>query len=248
MRSLILVLPAALLALVPLACGSDQKNVNEPGQMGYQQPGYQQPGYQQPGYQQPGYQQPGQPGYQQPGAQPGYQQPGTYPQPTATGYPPPGATATAPPPTGTQPTGTTPAPAGGAAQPIDPTMAGMLTPVLTQVAGSEVKGMQPEGKAFAANFQPGQTLEQPFTLNPGKCYSVVGVGMGIQQMDITIVTQPVPQLPPQVLAQSNTQGPNATLGGKGACYKNPTPFAAPAKVVVKATQGQGMGLAQIYVK
>jgi hypothetical protein len=244
MRSLILV-PAALFALLTVGCGSDQKNVNDPNQMGYQQ----QPGYGQPGYQQPGYGQPQpQPGYGQPQPQPGYGQP--QPQPgygQPQGYPPAGTT-TAPPPAGTTPTGTQPAPAGGAAQPVDPAMAGMLTPVLTGVAGSEVQGMQPEGKAFAGNFQPGQTLEQPFTLNPGKCYSVVGVGMGIQQMDITIVAQPVPQLPAQVLAQSNSQGPNATLGGKGACYKNPTPFAAPAKVVVKATAGSGMGLAQIYVK
>jgi hypothetical protein len=239
MRSIIL-LPAALFVVLPLAgCGSDQKQANDPNQMGYQPQGAypQQPGAypQQPGAypQQPG-------AYpQQPGAYP--QQPGAYPtQPGAATAPP---ATTTPPPAGTTPTAT-----GGAAQPMDPAMAGMLTPVLTQLAGAEVQGMQPEGRAFAANFQPGQTMEQAFTLNPGKCYSVVGAGAGITQLDIQIVTQPVPQLPATVLSQSNTQGGNAVLGGKGACYKNALPFGAPAKVVVKATAGSGMAVAQIYVK
>jgi hypothetical protein len=131
---------------------------------------------------------------------------------------------------------------------LDPAAAGALTPALTMMAASDVQGMQPEGRSFAGNFQQGQTLEQAFTLNPGKCYSVVGVGAGISQLDIMIVAQPVPQMPPQVLAQSNTQGANATLGGKGACFKNPLPFGGPAKVVVRATTGAGMALAQIYVK
>jgi len=236
MRSLILVSGASV-ALLAVSCGSSQKNANDPNAAyGYQQPP---PGYQQPG----GYQQPPPGGYQQP-------PPGGYQQPPPGGYPP-GYTAPPPGTTAPPPAGTTPPPpagGGGAAQPIDPAVAGALTPVLTGVAGSEVQGMQPDGKSFAGNFQQGQTLEQPFTLQPGKCYSVVGVGAGIQQLDIMIAAQPMPQMPPQVLAQSNTQGPNATLGGKGACFKNPLPFGGPAKVIVKATAGSGMALAQIYVK
>lgn len=108
--------------------------------------------------------------------------------------------------------------------------------------------MQPEGRPFAGQFQEGQTLEQQFTLQANKCYSVVGVGVGIQELDISIVAQPAPMLPPTVLAQDNTTGPNATLGGKGACFKNPLPIGGPAKAVVKATKGAGMALAQIYVK
>jgi hypothetical protein len=108
--------------------------------------------------------------------------------------------------------------------------------------------MQPEGGAFAGQFQEGQTLEQQFNIQPGKCYSVVGVGIGIQELDLQIAAQPVPNIPPTVLAQDNTTGPNATLGGKGNCFKNPLPIGGPAKVIVKATKGAGMAVAQIYVK
>lgn len=147
-------------------------------------------------------------------------------------------------------TATTPAPTasatGGQATPIAATMA---TPVITATAGEEVKGMQPEGGAFAGQFQEGQTLEQPINLAPGKCYAVVGVSLpGIQELDVQIAAQPVPQLPPAVLAQDNATGPIAVVGGKGNCFKNPAPIPVTGKVIVKATKGAGIAGAQIYVK
>jgi hypothetical protein len=240
--------PAAVFCLLPLAgCGGSDPPPNDPNQYAANQgqyPGGQpgaypggQPGQYPPGgypggqpgqYQQPG----GQPGqYQQPGTQPGqYQQPGTQP--------------------GTQPgaqPGTQPASGTGQASPIP--MAAMLTPVLQGMAAAEVPGMQPDGQAFAGQFQEGQTLEQPLNIQPGKCYSVVGASAGIQQLDIQIVAQPAPMLPPVVLAQSNTSGGNATLGGKSAgCWKNPTPIGGPGKVIVKATRGAGAAAAQVFVK
>src|SRR5262245_47844194 len=168
--------------------------------------------------------------------QPGYPQPG-YPQPY--GQPQPQPTAPAPAPTGQ---------AGTSATPIAPAAAAAAQPILTGLAQKEVAGMQPDGAAFAGQFQEGQTLEQPFNIQPGRCYSVVGVGIGIQELDIQIAAQPVPNLPPTVLAQDQTTGANATLGGKGNCFKNPLPIGGPAKVIVKATKGSGMAVAQIYVK
>jgi len=172
------------------------------------------------------FQQPGaQPGYGQPGAQPGYGQPGAQP----------GATP------GAQPA------AASQASPIP--MAAMLTPAIQAMAASEVPGMQPEGQAFAGQFQEGQTLEQAINIQAGKCYSVVATGAGIQELDIQIVAQPMPGLPPVVLAQDNTTGSNATLGGKASgCWKNATPLSGPGKVILKATRGAGTAGAQIFVK
>ena len=122
----------------------------------------------------------------------------------------------------------------------------MLTPALTLLAQNEVQGSQPEGGAFAGNFQEGQTLEQPITLNPGKCYTVVGAST-LQQLDLQIVVHQ-PPFPPAAVSQSNTQGPQAVLGGKGACWKNLSPIPIPGKVIVKATRGAGMAAAQVYSK
>jgi hypothetical protein len=234
-----LVVPA-LAALAVVGCGSNNPGPVDPSQVGAnaqfgangaqiqygagQQPG-QNPGQYNPGQYNPGqYGQPQQPtqGYGQP-QQPtqGYGQPQ---QPTQPQQP-------------AQPA------ASGAATPIN---ASMLGPALTLLASNEVHGMTAEGGSFAGQFAEGQSLEQPVTLNPGKCYTVVGAST-LQQLDISIVFQQAP-LPPMVVAQSNTQGPQAVLGGKNACWKNLSPLPVPGKIVLKATRGAGMAAAQLYSK
>ena len=65
---------------------------------------------------------------------------------------------------------------------------------------------------------------------------------GITELDIQLVTNQ-PPLPPMVLAQDQTSGANATLGGRAAgCFKNPLPVGGPAKVILKATSGGGVSL------
>lgn len=164
----------------------------------------------------------------------------------------PAGTYTAPPTTGPAPTNPgTPggaAAAGSPATPIAVPAAQAVQPLLTQLAAGEVQGMQPDGSPFAAQFQEGQVLEQAFTIQAGKCYSVVGASMGIQELDIQLIFHPAP-LPPQVLAQDNSQGGTAVLGGKSSgCFKNALPVGGPGKIVVKATRGSGLGMAQIYIK
>jgi hypothetical protein len=163
---------------------------------------------------------------------------GTY---NPNGYPPNNGT---PPPANTTP----PASGGGMATPIAPAAAAAATPVLQAMAANDARGMSPEGGAFAGQFQQGQILEQTFNATPGKCYTVVGVGLGLTQLDITIQTTPPPPIPSMTVAQSNTQGPNATLGGGGNCVKYPLPVGAPAKVVLRATGGSGIAVAQLFSK
>lgn len=212
--------PVALLALSALGCGGSDTNANDPSQ---QNQGNFTPGQNQ-------YQQGGTGQYQQGGT-------GQYTQPTPT------ATTTTPVPTGT----TTTASAGSPATPIAAAAAAAAQPILQGMAASEVKGMQPDGQPFAAQFQEGQILEQPINIQAGKCYSVIGASIGIQELDIQLVLTAAP-LPPQVLAQDNTTGPQATLGGNGQCFKNALPIGGTGKVVVKATKGAGLGIAQVYIK
>jgi hypothetical protein len=207
----------AVCALLAAGC-SDEPDPNDPSQFNQ---GYGQPGYGQPqpgyGQPQPGYGQP-QPGYGQP--QPGYGQPEPQPQPQS---------------------------GGNEATPVPPAAAAMAQPILQGLAQREAPGMQPDGASFAGQFQQGQVLEQPFQLQPGRCYSVIGVGIGITELDIQIVMHQ-PPLPPAPLAQDNTSGPQAVLGGGGNCFKNPLPIGGPAKVVMTATGGSGVAMAQIFSK
>ena len=139
--------------------------------------------------------------------------------------------------------------AGGAndsfATPIPPLMAAAAQPLLTEMASSEARGMKPDGAVIAGQFLPGQILEQPITLQPGRCYAVVGVGIGLTELDAEIVIHH-PPAPEYVAAVHQKTGPQAVLGGGGNCFKNPLPVAAPAKVRIRATGGQGLALAQTF--
>jgi len=234
------ILPLTVLGLALGGCSSnsapndpskvDPNAVCPPGQVCPQpgQPGYGQPGYGQPG--QPGYGQPGQPGYGQPG-QPGYGQPGQpgYGQPT-------------------QPTQPTQPAAGGQATPMLPAAAMLAQPILQGLASTEMPGMTADGAPVVASFQPGQTFEVPVQLQPNRCYGVIAVGLPmLSEVDVQLVTNQ-PPLPPTPLAQDSTTGPNAMLGAKGQCFKNPLPIGGPAKLVIKATAGQGVVMAQVFSK
>jgi hypothetical protein len=157
--------------------------------------------------------------------------------PTAT------TTTTTPTPT---PTATGTAGTGTACSPI--AVGAFATPLLVGLQQSEAPGMQAEGQSAAGQCGEGQSFEIPLTMQPGKCYTVVAVSMGVQELDAKIAAQPLPQLPPTPLAQDSNSGGQAVVGGKGSCFKNAAPLAVPAKVIVTATRGSGAAVAQIYVK
>ena len=228
------VIPALVLGLMPVVgCGGSEPQPTDPNQYANGAGQYgQQPGGQYG--QQP--QQPGQ--YGQPTSQYPTQQPGQYQQPAP-------AAPAAPAQPGIPGMPGQAASSTGAATPLP--MAAMLTPGLQAIAASDAQGMTADGQSFAGQFQEGQTLEQPLNIQAGKCYTVVAMGAGIQQLDIQLVAQQAP-LPAMVLAQSNTTGAQASLGGKGQCFRNPLPIGGPGKVVIKATRGAGMAAAQVFVK
>ena len=150
---------------------------------------------------------------------------------------------------------TAPPPAGscsGTAQIIDPTMAALATTAVAQIAGTEAPGMTPEGAVCAANFTTGSTLETTFQMMPGKCYTVVGVGAGIQQLDISAtVVSPLPgfNMPFGVNDKKVTPiGSQSVLGAKVNCLKTLLPMQVPVKITVTATKGQGLAAAQLYSK
>jgi hypothetical protein len=181
------------------------------------------------------------PAQQQP--YPAQQQPyPTTPDPTAppTGLPP-GLPPTALPPT---------APAAPLATPIDPSMAAAVQPVLTQLAASKAPaGSKPIGSLLAANFQQGQQLEAQVQMEPGKCYTVVGAALPpVTELDLKLIAvTPLAGMAP-VLAVDNTTGAQAVLGEKPNCFKWAWPIAAPVKVVVSVTGGQGLAAAQLFGK
>lgn len=172
--------------------------------------------------------------------------------------PPPPPTYTAPPPTNTAPpptnTGAVPPPTNtggvtGTAQPLDPNAAALATGPLAALAKTEAPGMSPDGPVVAGTFQEGQTLEAPFTLQPGKCYTLVAAGAGPTHVEVEMAyTVPIPGIPAPSIGTSTETGPTATIGGKGKCLKPISPIAATAKFVLRAKKGAGLAAAQLYSK
>jgi hypothetical protein len=138
--------------------------------------------------------------------------------------------------------------APGVAKPVAPAAAVGATDKIAKLAQAHNTG-RPDGGPWAGKFETGQILRQPFQIMPGKCYSVVAVGLdGIKELDAQIVLQ-TPPMPPLVAAQDTMTGPDAVIGdAKSGCFKNPTGLTSPATVVLKATQGAGLVAAQIFVK
>ncbi len=113
-----------------------------------------------------------------------------------------------------------------------------------------------DGNMIAGNFQTGQTLEQSFTLQPGKCYTAIAVGAGPgMQVDISMVATapvPIPGFNPQfgsAAGKPTPTGSQAVLGSKGGCIKLAlSPMPVQAKYVVTVSKGAGVVAAQLYSK
>ncbi len=170
----------------------------------------------------------------------------------------PGATA----PTGTAtpaPTATTPAgipgvattTSGPTATPLDPTAAQAATQLIVPLGAQHaVAGAKPVGSAIAGNFQQGQSLEAQVQMNPGKCYTVVGVGLPpVGNLDISLVPAlPIPGLPAATMAADNTVASTAIVGDKPNCFKWAFPMSGMMKVVMTVSQGSGVAAAQVFEK
>ena len=171
---------------------------------------------------------------------------------------------TTPAPTGTTPapTGTTPGPAlppgvvatttaGPTATALDPTAAQAATQLITPLGAQHAPaGAKPVGSAIAGNFQQGQSLEAQVQMNPGKCYTVVGVGLPpVTNLDISLVPAlPIPGLPAATMAADNTVGANAIVGDKPNCFKWAFPMSGMMKVIMTVSQGSGVAAAQVFEK
>jgi len=180
--------------------------------------------------------------------------PGTYPQGT---YPP--ATGTAPAPTATPTTTAT----GGAPDllgQVGGMVGGLLGGLGAGIPGADplsagiqynaqqnAPGMRADGSPVKLTLSQGQTGEGQVTLQPGKCYTLVGASMpGV--LDVSVkATYPVP-MQGQVLGQSAQPGPMPVVFAKDACFKNPAPIGMPLRIEVQMKQGSGQVAIQPYAK
>lgn len=164
---------------------------------------------------------------------------------TAQAPPQPYPTQTAPQPYPTQTAA--PQPTASMATALPPAAGLAVAPILQGTAEKETAGMSADGPATVASFMQGQIYEQEFTIQPGRCYTVVGVGMGVSELDIAVLINqpPAPETP---IAQDDRTGPHSVVGGAGNCHRTASPIPVPVKIRSTATVGSGIVMVQVYSK
>jgi hypothetical protein len=137
--------------------------------------------------------------------------------------------------------------AGGAAA-MGAVTGGELAPIeagIKSKAQTDARGMTAEGQLMSAKLQAGAHAQAPLTLQPGRCYSIVGFGgIGVFEYQLNLIT--APPLPPQVLAQSAAGRADPTLGPNEQCITNPYPLPLSVNVDMNVVRGQGLVGARAY--
>lgn len=114
-------------------------------------------------------------------------------------------------------------------------------------AQTDAKGKKADGQLMSAKLAQGGHAQADFTLQPGSCYTFIGFGNpGVFNYQINILT--APPMPPQVLAQSDADGVDPTVGPLEQCVKNPYPTPLAVKIDMHVIKGQGLVGAQAYKK
>ncbi|MCA9592395.1 MAG: hypothetical protein KC776_03765 [Myxococcales bacterium] len=162
-----------------------------------------------------------------------------------------------PPPSGnpTTPTTTTTPPEppvptatpGPSATPVDPSLAAAAAPAVDALAKQHLPAGAKPIATLAGQFATGQMLESQIQMQSGRCYTVVGAGLpGVENLDLQLApVSPMPNVSP-ILAQDSTVAPDAVIGQKPNCFKWAAPFAAPMRVIVRVSAGQGLALVRVY--
>lgn len=145
----------------------------------------------------------------------------------------------------TAPSSTTPT--VRAAPSADPLIAA-ATSTLSILEVTEAPGMPREGAPMRGKLSEGGTLRRSFTLTPGRCYAALAVGVGIAEIDVSLLLATPGESTSRLLVQDLSKGPSGSVGGKGHCYKWSAPLPAPAEVEIKATSGAGVAVGQLYAR
>jgi hypothetical protein len=154
-------------------------------------------------------------------------------------------TANNPPPTGT-------CPPGVVFNPLDPNtfacaQAG-LDPVELGIRAAAMRyapGMTPEGQVAKGSVAEGGHVQFITSMDASHCYTVVGFGFGVTELDVTLLAPPLYNL---AAGQDTMAGPTAVLAPSPQPLCPQIPLPIPYKVDVVARKGGGMIGAQVYSK
>jgi hypothetical protein len=122
-----------------------------------------------------------------------------------------------------------------------------LIPLLVPLQRQHAPGAQVVASASGGMLNEGQSSQVFVTLQPGKCYTGIGLSAPtISELVVDLTT--APPLPPLVLSQSAPGPLNTVMASQPNCFRSPTPFPFPALFRLSARKGAGPAVAQLYAK
>lgn len=170
---------------------------------------------------------------------------GSYPATSYSGYPP----STYPAASTSEPMSSEPVASANPIAPIEPALQQSALAILNEVAAREAPGAKPVGETRVALLGTNQSIEQLITLKPGKCYTAISVGLlPINEVNIQLLPETTVPGANLVLAQDQTQGPQAILGQGANCFKWALSVEGRVRVVTTVAVGAGLLGAQVYEK
>jgi hypothetical protein len=114
---------------------------------------------------------------------------------------------------------------------------------LREVATKALPGMNADGPLLTGNLKEKQNLQTDVTLQPGKCYAILGYSKKVRDLDLYLL------LPPGILsAQDKVDDNTPLIGGplEPMCPVATTPVTY--KLGIVADQGAGEVVVQLYSK
>jgi len=139
--------------------------------------------------------------------------------------------------------------ASGTATPVPDSFAAAADGPLKSLVQAELPTLSSAGPGFSAPFAQEQTDSQSATCEPGECDGAVGVGVGITDLEATLVVAGPGGARPCSRKTGTRARPRLWAGGApGGCVRYPLPQRATGKVVLRAVQGSGVASAQRYAK
>src|SRR5690606_590750 len=156
--------------------------------------------------------------------------------PSATVPPPPMAASTLAPASSAPP-----AASSNPVNPIEPALQQPAIAILNEIAGKEAPGAKPVGDTRVGLIGTNQSVEQAVSMRPGKCYTVVAVGLApVAELNIQLLPATTVPGMTAVLAQDQMTGPQAILGRAPNCFKWALPVEGSVRVVTTVASGAGL--------
>ena len=130
------------------------------------------------------------------------------------------------------------------ARQLDATAASALEPTINLLAKAHAPGAKPLGPLAVASFAGGDTLEVVVSVQPGKCYTAIGIGAPtITELDVVFHSQADARV---VLAIDGQSGSQAIVGRAPACYRWALPVTSTVAIDMTAAPGNGLAALQVF--